>query len=73
MARMLAERRFPRIFAASNRGDQIHRDNHLHPLKKFMDEHAPGSFSLIDLDLGPGHNSPSNEVFADVMRRAYDV
>lgn len=72
LSRMLLENRFPRIVGVSNRGDQIHRGTHLQPLQEFMSTHAPDRFSMIDLDLGPGHNSPSNDEFAEVMRKVYN-
>lgn len=62
----------PRVFGVSNTGDQIHREQHMAPLRKIYEERDSDKFEQIDMNLGSGHNSPSNDQYRELMMQVYN-
>ncbi|WP_226851098.1 hypothetical protein, partial [Brachybacterium tyrofermentans] len=62
----------PRL--VSNIGDEHHRTEHESLLRTSYEEAGvAGRLETIDIDLGPGHRAPNNDVYGDLMARIYET
>ncbi|MFI8598239.1 heparinase II/III family protein [Rothia koreensis] len=61
-----------RLYLVTNTGDTFHAEVHEQPLSRFLDENQVAeSHETIRFDLGPGHRSPDNMQYAEVLARVY--
>ncbi|WP_178945241.1 heparinase II/III family protein [Kocuria sp. TGY1127_2] len=60
------------VYLVSNPGDTFHTQHHEQPLSHFLDSQPVAkSHATILYDLGPGHRSPNNEQYSELMSRVY--
>lgn len=72
MERLESLNAYPQVWLVSNSGDKFHIDNHQEPLGLgYANADFSQKFTTINLDLGPGHRSPSNEQYHNILARAY--
>lgn len=60
------------VYLVTNPGDTFHAKHHEQPLSAFLASRSiASSHETILYDLGPGHRSPSNYQYAELMSRVY--
>lgn len=62
-----------RAVIVSNPQDRVHVKKHISPLLAFDAASERSFVHLIERDLGPGHRSPNNEQYREIMRTIYEA
>ena len=71
MTRMETFGHIPQIELITNSGDEFHLKGHAAPLIEYLAARDADVLSVTEFDLGPGHRTPDNNAYYQIMRDIY--